>query len=366
MISTDWLLKLLPVILLMFLSALPIVRRKAWEVFYYLHVFVIITFLYLLVFHSRNIIYYAFIPICLYVIDKIMRWSSIYLHKCTGSVITYDDVIVLEVERGCCCSTCGKTCCKCQLADLVGSVAYLNIPQASFFQYHPMSIAHNEGNHLVFYIKVTGHKNSWTHKVAALNGQKNIRVYVEGPYTMMKRKTTEPIEKKQKILINEYNKNIVVVAGGCGFAGISSYLKDTLHLIKDLPTEEKAKYSVNVVLVVPYHSHLDGMKALLLECKQYDFAHVHLFTTYSQHPELKQSALEGKDANTLEVTSDVEEKHILQFTVGRPDLDALLNDLPNEPISAFFCGPDNLCHSFLKALSAQQRPFSFHPDVFDM
>ena len=38
-------------------------------------------------------------------------------------------------------------------------------------------------------IKVTGHKNSWTHKVAALNGQKNIRVYVEGPYTMMKRKT---------------------------------------------------------------------------------------------------------------------------------------------------------------------------------
>lgn len=356
MIATDWLLKIVVIIFIAFLAAIPVVRRKAWEVFYYLHVFVLIAFLYLMVFHSSNIIYYAFIPLSLYIIDKLTRWISIYTRVATASIQDYDGVVRMDVTIQ----------SKYGFPQLVGAVAYINVPKVSSIEYHPMSIAHNEGNHFYFYIKVTGNKSSWTHKLAALSGRKDVPVYIEGPYVMERRNLEASAESKKKSLEEEYNKNIVIVGGGCGFAGVSGNLKDSMRLVKSLPAEEQTKYSIHVVLVVQHHAHIDGMKELLVECQKYDFCHVYLFSTYSQDKQLKISSPKGKNANKLEVTSDIEEKEILEFTVDRPNLDEILSELNDEPISAFFCGPKPLCSSFLKALNQQKRPFSFHPDVFDM
>lgn len=360
MIATDWLLKILPFIFLVFICAIPVIRRKAWEWFYYSHVFILIVLIYLIIFHSGNFIYYAALPIFLYVMDKLIRWYTIYTHPAKATIQAFDDAVYLDVEVG------SIFCNNSQYPNLVGSVAYINIPEVKFFEYHPMSIALNKGNHLHFYIKVTGNKRSWTHKLAALSGRKEVKAYIEGPYTMAKRRSDEEVAKKEKVLNDEYSKNIVIVGGGCGFAGVSSNLKDALELIKGLPVEEQKKYSLNVVLVVPFHSHLDCMKELILEAKKYDFCHVHLYSTYSQHMELKISSPKGKDANTLSVTSDTEEQLTLEFTVDRPNLEEILNGLNDEPISAFTCGPKSLCDALFKALSKQKRPFSYHPDVFDM
>ena len=358
MISTDWLMKIMPIIFFTFLMAVPWVRRNHWEVFYYFHVVVLVVFIYLMVFHSSNVIFYAYIPIVLYILDKLTRWYTIYTHPCTAVIQAYEGTVFMDVTVG--------SCFKSQYADLVGAVAYINVPKASYFEYHPMSIAYNEGNHFYFYIRVTGEGNCWTNRLAKLSGAKDMKVYIEGPYTMTFRKHDMTVIKKEEVLKKEYKNNIVIVGGGCGFAGVSSYLKDAMRLVKSLPSEKQMEYHIYVVLVVTYHAHIDCMKELLIEAKRCPFVEMHLYSTYSQNEQLKITSPKGKNANKLEVMSDAEEKEQLEFTVARPNMDEILATLNNEEISAFYCGPKPLENTFFTALSKQKRPFYYTPEVFEM
>ncbi len=365
--STSLLLRLMPIWGLMMLTAMPWIRRRFWEWFLYLHKVVIVIFFVLFYYHSRYFINTAIIPLGLYVLDKLVRWISIYSRCCKVTTIhAYEDVVHLEITVN---SLFSKWC---QFPSLVGSVAYLNIPKAKFIEYHPISIAYNHGNVLGFFIKVVGNEHSWSHKLAKLSDKEGLRAYVEGPYTMVKRRADETTitEEKAKKLVNQmYHDNIMIVAGGCGFGGVSAYILDCLKAVKHLPSEEQAKKSMHVVLVVPHHAHFDAMKDILLECKECGFCKLHLYATYRNNEELRTNSPKGVDANSVRVKSlkgDVNEFVTLDYTVGRPDLKSILDGLDDLPITAFACGPKTLISSFYKELRKQKRRFQCHIDVFDM
>lgn len=365
--ATDLLFKLTPAWGLMMLAAIPWVRRKFWEWFLYLHQIVIVILFILFYYHSRYFINTAVLPLSLYVLDKLVRWISIYSRCCKITTIhAYDDVVHLEITVN---SIISRWC---QFPSLVGSVAYLNIPKAKFMEYHPISIAYNYGNVLGFYIKVVGNKRSWSHELAKLSDKEGLRAYVEGPYTMVKHPSDESIiteEKAKKIVSQMYSDNVVIVGGGCGFGGVSAYLLDCLNAVKHLSPEEQAKKSIHVVLVVPHHTHLEAMKNVILTCKGCEFCKVHLYATYSSNEELRLNSPKGIDANSLSVRSPKEELNefvTIEYTVSRPDLKAILGGLNDKPITAHACGPKSLVKSFYKALCEQKRPFQYHPEVFDM
>lgn len=373
MIMTSILMKLLPIDLLFFLTVLPAVRRNWWEIFYYSHQVMIVVLVILFMWHSSLLWYYAQIPVYLYILDKLRRWYTIYTRPGKAVQITaFDDLVCLEVEVR------SIFCRKWEFPHLVGSVAYLNIPKISFFQYHPMSVAFNDGNRLVFYIKTQGAASSWSHKLAALSGVKDIRVYVEGPYTMVKRAADEKViasekvvEKARALMRYEYDDNALFAAGGSGFAGIASYLNDAIELIRKLPEEEQEKKNLSVVLVVPHHNHLDCMKTMLLKCLRYKFCHLYLYATYSKHPELKAASPKGvNEASFSPRSPDIEDTlvqyNVIHFTVSRPDMDSIVKDMSASAMTVFFCGPKNLETSLNNALKKQSKCYTMHSEVFNM
>ncbi len=373
MVCTSILMKLLPVELLFFLTVLPVVRRKAWELFYYAHQIMIIILLYCFVFHSSLLLYYAEIPFVLYLLDKLRRWYTIYCNPGTITQIhAFDDLVYLEIDVR------SIFCKNMEFPRLVGSVAYLNIPKIDFFQYHPMSIAYNSGNTLVFYIKTQGNNHSWSHRLAALDGAKNLRAYVEGPYTMVKRpadanviEAEKAVTLARKAIQSTYSDNVLLVAGGSGFAGISSYVNDAVDMVAKLPEEEQKQKRIDVVVTVPHHKHLDCMKTILMKCLNHPFCHLRLYATYSKHPELKATSPKGIDAASFSPSSpdfekSLEEQKLIFFTVDRPDLNAIIRDFSGKDITAFFCGPKPLEASLDKALKAQNRRYVLHSEVFDM
>lgn len=355
--ATDRLLKTLPLFLLMMLSALPFIRRVAWELFFYLHQIVILLMLVMFVYHSRNLVYYATIPFILYGMDKLMRWLSIYTKHCTVAEIqAFEDMVYLDVDVR------NMFDNAINYPNLIGSTVYLRIPKVKLFEYHPISLAFNKGNHLYFYIKVVGNKRSWSHKLAQLSGQKGLRAYVEGPYTMMRHENEVKMEKGETIMKHYYGDNTVIVSGGAGFAGVSSYLTDYIEMVSLLPPEKQVTKHLYVIVVVPHHRHLECMSELLLKCKKLPCCHMELYVTYRNHPELKEKNLHEVACRT----GDLEVEDKLEYSVGRPDLSAFFNNLDADELNVYYCGPKPLEKILYKSLLEQKHHFYFYPEVFDM
>ena len=358
--STDLLLKTTPLWGMMMLAAIPWVRRNIWELFLYLHQIVMILFLFCFWYHSFYFKNIAYIPVCLYVIDKLVRWFTIYSRDCRITEIhAYGDLVHVEI------TVCPLLTNKVEFANLVGSVAYINIPDASFWEYHPMSMAYNRGNAIGFFIKVTGKMNSWTHLVASLSDKKGLRAYIEGPYTMERHSNHENIQEARSIL-KKYGDNMLAVGGGCGFAGVTAFIVDYIRAMKQIPVEERMGRSLTVILVVTHHNNLEGMMSVLELCQQESYINLHLHVTYSKNPELKSQYRQGKNANTLTMLNDAENTISAVYTLGRPKVSEVIAEMSDKPIYACACGPKSLIDDLGMALKNQKRPFSYHPEIFDM
>ena len=385
--ATDILLKTLPCSLLMIVASMPAIRRASWELFFYLHQIVILCLLVLFIYHSSNFVYYAAIPFVLYASDKLLRWFSIYSKRCVVQRIErFDDLLRVEVDvqhRFPCLASA------LDASDLIGSVVYLRVPRAKWFEYHPMSLAYNEGGRFFFYIKVVGNPRSWTRRLASLAGQTGLTAFIEGPYTLTRRSRNPAnfaanfAANSAALLKKEYGENVLVVAGGAGFAGVSAYLRDYLVLVRSVPAGQGVFPRLWLVLVVPHHRHLQCMAQLLLEARRAAWARVDLFVTYSGDAERREAASpeangercvieENNEANASSGNSgnggvDVEGgETTVEFTVGRPDFAALLKEVPSERVEVFYCGPKTLEAALFKALADRKSPFAFHPEVFDM
>lgn len=286
---------------------------------------------------------------------------------------------------------------------LIGAVVYLNIPEISWLEYHPLSVAYSYENHLVFFIRVVGDTHSWTHKLNQLVEHNACStVYFEGPYCMEHHreiveqgippvlstfnlmKTVEPknegIDYYNRIM-KVYGTNVLFVSGGVGLAGISSYILDLLHALERIPEEKRHHFTVTIVVAVAEPEHLIGMYNVLMRCQQSPVFSTQIYCTYRSTPEVKKTlsdkhngclirpeivSLASFDRLSRVIEIEGDSVKDLKYSVGRPDLKSIIQSLPYQECCVFFCGPKSMEEDCLKYLQDDHRIYSLHSEVFDM
>ncbi|KAJ1824136.1 hypothetical protein LPJ56_002877 [Coemansia sp. RSA 2599] len=137
----------------MMAAAMPIVRRKMFEVFYILHhlSFVIVI---LLFFHipGTSFKYYIAGPGAIYVIDRLYRFVRSRTNRPEILSVIEHPSNVIELRFA-----------KKDMDFQVGQYIYINIPSISWFQWHPFTLTSApEDNELSVHIYVAG---GWTNKL---------------------------------------------------------------------------------------------------------------------------------------------------------------------------------------------------------
>ncbi|KAJ2716732.1 hypothetical protein H4R19_000472 [Coemansia spiralis] len=141
------------VVAVVFLTALPVVRRRWFEVFYLLHhlsfVLVILIFLHV---NKNSFQYYVSVPGLIYIVDRIYRMVRARVNQPRIlSVIQHpSNVIELRFERN-------------NMTYKAGQYIYLCIPSLSWHQWHPFTLtsAPEEGE-LSVHIRING---GWTRRL---------------------------------------------------------------------------------------------------------------------------------------------------------------------------------------------------------
>lgn len=194
----------------MMITSLPWFRRHKYEWFYYTH-FLFIPFLILLQLHYDNFIYYIAPGLTAYILDKMLWWCStrtpVNLVSLSCPVPGFVR-IVLAVEPGYTCEP--------------GQWVALNIPQISYLQYHPMSIAcappTADNPTISFDLKVVG---DWTKRLEQLAKQfdrmmlSHTRVFLDGFHGSSHMRANGYLQHSAALM----------VAGGIGVTPLMSSLR---------------------------------------------------------------------------------------------------------------------------------------------
>ena len=393
--TTNQLLRSLPLILLLSSSMLPWVRKYWYEVFYLIHrVVILLSFLFLFD-HSHRLILIFRLPLVLYVTDLLIRSFSLLTRSSNiVSCRCERDIIILDIAMR------NRFLPRRPFGRLVGAVIHLTVPSISIVQSHPLSVAYSRNNHLICYVKVVGESSSWTHHLAKLVSKPcPIRVFIEGPYCMEHNReiaeqgipmavstydllhvATPTVDVEYMSHVQQtYGSNVLFVAGGVGFAGISSYILDLMHSLERSPETELYHMTVTVIVVVAEPEHLVAMRPVLSRCQQSPFVRTHFYCTYRSDPVTAATLPRQKDAceipvekvalSGLETLNEDEDDHMLvslRYTLGRPVLKDLLQTIPYQPLTVFCCGPESLTDTLFDTLMNENRMFSFHSEVFDL
>jgi predicted ferric reductase len=179
---------------IMVITAYPIIRRKLFELFYYVHITCLIGIACCTFYHSGLPV--PILVICIWGVDifirSIIMARCIYPRKATLKTISNS---VTEISFP-------KTRNFCYNP---GQYVYLAIPELSHLQWHPFSIATAPSDDFVrFYVRRTG---SWTKALFDLAERKHeVDILMEGPYGNL----SVDLIKDRKY------KNVMLISGGIG------------------------------------------------------------------------------------------------------------------------------------------------------
>ncbi|BAB09387.1 FRO1 and FRO2-like protein [Arabidopsis thaliana] len=220
--------------LLMWITSLPQIRRKNFEVFYYTH-HLYIVFLVAFLFHAGDRHFYWVLPgMFLFGLDKILRIVQSRSESCILSANLFScKAIELVLPKD------------PMLNYAPSSFIFLNIPLVSRFQWHPFSIISSSSvdkHSLSIMMKCEG---DWTNSVynkieEAANCENkinNIIVRVEGPYG------------PASVDFLRYD-NLFLVAGGIGITPF-------LSILKELASKNRLKSPKRVQLVFAVRTFQD-------------------------------------------------------------------------------------------------------------
>ena len=286
-------------------SIFPWFRRQKFEWFYYTH-FLFIPFLILIQLHYDHFMYYLAPGLSAYILDRVLRWCS------TRNAVTilnlYSPIpgivrIVLAVEPNFTCEP--------------GQWVTLNIPYASYFQYHPFSISSApptpENPVITIDMKVVG---DWTKRVQELancfdpSSSADASAYIDGFYGCSHSRThgylTHPV--------------ILMVAGGIGVTPLMSSLRTILA--QNETTEKIVAHVKRIVFVWVVSNermldlYRDDLSALQNELTEVPGCQIEiqLYVTLSNSDDLSSDLEVDKlsSNNTLLYTN--EESHMLTTT----------------------------------------------------
>ncbi|KAK9743039.1 hypothetical protein RND81_03G212800 [Saponaria officinalis] len=194
--------------LIMWMTTFPKIRRKIFELFFYIHYLYIVFIFFFFLHVGISYAFYMLPGIYLFIIDRFLRFLQSRQRVRLLSARTLScDTIELNFAKN------------PSLSYNPTSIIFINVPSISKLQWHPFSITSSsklESDRLSVVIKVGG---SWTRKVYDIVSSSSIdrlQVSVEGPYG----------PASNRFLSYE---TLVMVSGGSGITPFFSIIRDLLY-----------------------------------------------------------------------------------------------------------------------------------------
>ena len=250
--------------LLMSLTALEPIRRRVFELFWYVHVPLFTSTIVFAALHSEYARYYLIAPIALYLADWLLRFSN------TARSVTVVEFAVLtdsaESYR------VGRLTLTAAMTPKAGQYVYVNLPAVSLLQWHPFSVsctpepAAGGGSTFSLHLLDMG-ASTFTHAAcdllsASAYANAAVQVRLDGPFGSL------------SIPHADY-PTLVFVAGGIGITPIAALLGDALA------SERQSR-----LVLVWSCRHADYFHslfpALLAQCQRDARVSIHLFDTSSR------------------------------------------------------------------------------------
>ncbi|XP_060167480.1 ferric reduction oxidase 6-like [Lycium barbarum] len=210
--------------LLMWVTSLPGVRRKNFELFFYTHQLYVVFVVFLALHVGDFIFMIAGAGIFLFMLDRFLRF---FQSRKTVDILS-------------------ATCFPCGTVELVISKPanlhynalgwiFLQIRQLSWLQWHPFSVSSSpfDGkHHVAILIKVLG---DWTEKLKGNILNRSLEQSENDPLLQHKRKITASVEGPygHESPYHLTYENLILVAGGIGISPFLAILSDILHRIND-------------------------------------------------------------------------------------------------------------------------------------
>lgn len=325
------------VLLIIFLTALDMVRRRWYEVFYYTH---FLTWFYVLVavVHAWAMWNYLLLGGIFYLADKVIRHvralHPVKLVSLTRTPDTHHSRLVLARTSE-------------PFIYAPGQYAWLNIPCIDPYQWHPFSLVYNADGNIEFVIKAIAYPHrTWTSSLLSmadsgrdgrrLNSSENLpllitndpllEVYVDGPYGNLE---MDP---------NNY-EIILLVAGGIGVTPIYSLF---MHLANNTPPHlESCTMYWTAQSSDIFDIFIADLEAVV---KQRNNFHIQLCATREDIQPLA-------DDSRLEMHSQVSRTRRIDFS---HEFSQIQQNRPHRhKVCVFACGPTSLlsrlrdlCHEF--------------------
>ena len=286
--------------------ALPIIRKRFFELFYISHKFLLFVTIAAASTHYILVLYYILPTLILYIIDIFCRFlnikNAIYSNiKIIGDKTPY---ILINISLN-------KS-----VKLLPGSYYFICFQDITPIEWHPLSVITQEYDNLTFCAKDMG-DNSWTNKLKLFDSKKlkNKNILIQGPYGHL------TINYK-----NSRYKYMILVAGGIGITPILSIIED----INTNISEYKHLKKIYIIWVVNNMSLVKEFNYLFSLIDKIIF-NIDIYCT-------------NKD--------EINENFIIKYT--KPDLTILIPEIYNKigtintEFCAICCGPENLSIDVMK------------------
>ena len=316
---------LLGVFFVMWLFALPMVRRgRRFELFYFSHLLYVV-WLVLALFHGPNFWMWAAAPILGFVVEQILRLAN----RSPSSAIEKSRVLRSGVTR-------------LEIARPEGftfrpaDYCFLSIPSLARHEWHPFTISSApERDKLVFHVRSLG---NWTRAlrqhVEAAPDAPNFVAYLDGPYG----------SPSGHIFENQF---AVLIGAGIGVTPFASVLESAVLRAKTGGASKLEKAHFFWLNKDQYS--FEWFAELLREIEREDkkgTLDIHLCMTGARSG-LSAMGLEiARDLMAFSGRSDLVTGLHTHTHIGPPDWDAMLLAVAKEhaphPVHAFYCGPPEL------------------------
>ena len=331
-------------LVLMFLTAQPIVRRRLFEVFYYTH-FLFLVFIGGAFYHSTSGAYatkgieFLTVGLCLWAVDRIIRFlynfRTIHLEKAT---YYSGDLVKLK--------------CTGMRAAQPGQIVWIQIPSVSFVNWHPFTVASvSKDARPTTTIAVRG-LGAYTTAIQKLPGAnkdlqpdiKDFSLRIDGPYG-----------------VGRFNwaktKLAILVAGG---VGITPGLSIASYIIQNSGREQGSTQNVCLLWIVKDISHVAWFENELRELHELA-SQANSPTTFSVNIYVSQSgsraqveeSVGSSEKSTNSNAASLQSETPWKISNGRPNLvswiQGIQNEHPGQDGSVNVCGPKSLILTARKA-----------------
>ena len=337
---------LFPFIPFIITAIIPIIRRKYWEIFYFIHIYGSLVIVIGLMYHADQAWYFMFPGLILQFYERLWRlWNN---SKNNINILSLKQVSTnitrLEININ-----------NQHPFTKLGSYYFINIPHLSLFQWHPFSVCNNLNSpYTQFYIKNIGNytskllnfANTFTNNDQQRVSLKKLDIQIEGPFGC-------------DIDYHSYHK-LVLIAGGIGITPIHNLfftLYDQSLLLKN---DDYKLPSIDLIWIVRYANIFKIFKKSFNKYISSDVPNMNIYlyaTRETKKVKKDSSIMHGIDINNDKCDDDKcdhdqcdHDKYDddidcpIKWKIGRPDLFQelrYLDELGNKAM-VYCCGPTGL------------------------